>query len=63
MSDNQKAVTGQRESMAPVQLAEEIVRVVGDADDSTARAALDIAGILLQHRKESEIAFLSEASG
>lgn len=47
----------QRESMTPVQLAEEIVKVVGDADDNTARTALEIARLLLIHRKEAEIDF------
>ena len=43
--------------MAPVQLAEEIVKVVGDADDCTAHSALQIAEILLKHRKQAEIEF------
>ena len=43
--------------MTPVQLAAEIVKVVGDADDNTARTALEIARLLLIHRKEAEIDF------
>ena len=39
-----------RDRAHPSQLAEEIVKLVGDADDSTARAAIEIAQILLRHR-------------
>jgi hypothetical protein len=53
-------VTGQRESMTPVQLAEEIVRVVGDADDNTANTAIKIAELLLLHRTMAEINFRKE---
>ena len=47
----------QRESMTPVQLAEEIVKVVGDADSDTAQTALAIARLLLQHRDSAAIEF------
>lgn len=44
----------------PVQLAEQIVRLVGDVDDNTARVALEIAKLLLIHRKSAEIEFTSD---
>jgi hypothetical protein len=40
-----------------VQLAEEIVKIVGDADLSTAQTALAIARLLLIHREEAAIEF------
>lgn len=46
-----------RDRAAPVQLAEEIVKVVGDADSSTALTALDIARLLIVHREEAAIKF------
>lgn len=49
-------MTGQ----TPIELAEEIVKVVGDADDNTAHSALEIAAILLRHRKSAEIDFHHE---
>lgn len=49
-------MTGQ----TPIQLAEQILRLVGDADDNTARTALRIADELLQHRKRAEIDFHQE---
>ncbi|MGH9544687.1 MAG: hypothetical protein ACRD23_05675 [Terriglobales bacterium] len=57
MRQDRYAVTGQRESMTPVQLAEEVIKVVGDAEESTAHSALQIAEILLKHRKSAEIEF------
>ncbi len=43
--------------MTPVQLAEAIMRLVGDADDDTARCGLRIAAILLEHRTSARIEF------
>jgi hypothetical protein len=60
--ETNKLVTS-RDRATPVQLAEEILKMVGDADDNTARTALDIARLLIGHRKSAEIDFLSEASG
>ena len=50
-----------RDMAHPTQLAEEIMKLVGDADDSTARAALEMAGILLRHRREAEIDFVNDS--
>lgn len=47
--------------MTPVQLAEEIVKLVGDADSSTAQTALAIARLLLIHREESAIDFANDS--
>jgi hypothetical protein len=55
-------VSENRDRAHPVQLAEEIMKLVGDADDSTANAALEIARVLLYHRKQAEIEFVSESS-
>jgi hypothetical protein len=52
------AVTGQH----PCKLAEDVLKVIGDADDGTARIALEIAAALLRHRKIAEMEFLSESS-
>jgi hypothetical protein len=49
-----------RDRATPIQLAEEIVRLVGDADDNTAHTALQIAGLLLAHRKLAELDFHDE---
>ena len=46
-----------RDRATPSQLAEEVMKVVGGVDDYTARAALDITGILLTHRKMAELDF------
>jgi len=35
----------------PVQLAEELVKVLGDSDDNTAGFALQIAQLLVSHRR------------
>lgn len=45
------------ESRTPVQLAEEIVKIVGDFDDNTAHIALQIARLLLEHRQLAELEF------
>ena len=52
-------MTGQQH---PCRLAEEIVKLVGDADDCTARIALEIAEALLRHRKIAEMEFLATSS-
>ncbi|HWZ84068.1 MAG TPA: hypothetical protein VNW47_15670 [Terriglobales bacterium] len=39
-----------RDRAHPIQLAEEIVRIVGDASDCTASTAIQIAQLLLSHR-------------
>jgi ABC-type microcin C transport system duplicated ATPase subunit YejF len=53
-------------TMTPIQLAEEIIKVVGDADSGTALTALQIARLLLLHRDDSASEFqrqcLNEAS-
>ena len=46
----------------PIQLAEAILKAMGDADDNTARTALEIAKLLLIHRKSAEIEFMSDPS-
>jgi hypothetical protein len=46
-----------RDRATPTQLAEEVLKVVGDADDGTARTALEIARLLLLHRGDAEIEF------
>ena len=52
-------MTGQQH---PSALAELVLKTLGDADDSTARVALEIAKLLLAHRKVAEIEFLNEVS-
>jgi hypothetical protein len=42
----------------PCILADKILKVVGDADSSTARVALQIASLLLAHRDVAEAEFL-----
>jgi hypothetical protein len=42
-----------RDRATPIQLAEEVIKVVGDADSGTARTALEIARLLLLHREEA----------
>lgn len=54
-------MTPPRDEMTPIQLAEEVMKVVGDASNDTAYAALDIAGILLKHRRMEEITFVAES--
>ena len=51
-----------RAQLPPCELAQEILKVVGDADDSTARIALKIADLLLMHRKDAEIDFIRDAT-
>lgn len=46
-----------RDRATPNQLADEIVRLLGDADSSTAQTALGITRLLLLHRDEAEIEF------
>jgi hypothetical protein len=41
----------------PVQLAEEIVKQIGDADRDTAVTALEIARLLVNHRERAAIDF------
>jgi|HubBroStandDraft_6_1064221.scaffolds.fasta_scaffold75983_3 hypothetical protein len=41
----------------PIQLAEEIVKVVGDADSGTALTALQIARLLILHREDAALEF------
>jgi len=52
-----------RDRATPVQLAEEVVKVVGDADSSTALTALQIARLLILHRDDAMIDFERTASG
>ena len=46
-----------RDRATPQALAEEVLKVVGDADENTAHTALKIADLLLTHRKMAEIDF------
>jgi hypothetical protein len=43
-----------------MQLAEEVMKVVGDADNNTAHTALQIARLLLLHRSDAESDFHRE---
>lgn len=52
------AVTGQH----PCKLAEEILKLMDDADTLTASIALEIAEALLRHRRAAETQFLNETS-
>jgi|AP3Bu8745761321_1050154.scaffolds.fasta_scaffold455695_1 hypothetical protein len=47
-----------RDRATPIQLGQEILKLVSDADDNTARVALRIAELLLDHRKLAEIEFM-----
>jgi hypothetical protein len=54
-------VTGQLTGQEhPLALAEKIVKIAGDADENTARVALEIARLLLAHREAEKVKFLSE---
>jgi hypothetical protein len=46
--------------MKPTHLAEEVLKIVGDADASTALTALQIARLLILHREEAADNFQSE---
>jgi hypothetical protein len=46
----------------PCKLADEILKIVGDTDDSTARVALEIASLLLRHRQIAQAEFLNGIS-
>jgi len=48
--------------MTPLQLAEEVMKTVGDADLDTALTALQIARLLLFHREESALEFQRQCS-
>jgi len=45
----------------PIHLAEEIVKIVGDADSDTAQTAVAIARLLLLHREHCLINFERDA--
>jgi hypothetical protein len=45
--------------MEPIELAQQVLRVVGDADADTAHTALEIARLLLNHRERAAIDFAS----
>jgi hypothetical protein len=46
-----------RAELTPIQMAEEIIKVVGDADSHTAHTALQIARLLILHRDDTRIEF------
>jgi hypothetical protein len=46
-----------RDRVTPQRLAEEVFRLVGDADYDTAQTALAIARLILQHRDCAAIEF------
>ena len=50
-------MSSSRDRATPQSLAEEVLKVVGDADSDTARTALDIASLLLGHRDRACIEF------
>jgi len=46
----------------PTQLAEEVMKVVGDVDSNTAHTALEIAKLLLIHRETAARQFVNDQS-
>lgn len=50
-------MTGQRGVMNPQELANELVKTLGDADSNTAHTALKIAELLLVHRDHAQLDF------
>jgi hypothetical protein len=52
-------VTGQQPSgmKTPGELAEDVIRLMGDADSNTAHTAMRIAELLLTHRDHAQLDF------
>jgi hypothetical protein len=47
---------------APETLAQELIKTLGDADENTAGAAMEIAQILRRHRRIAQIEFEQECA-